>query len=32
MAGIPVDVFPPLALLSALTIYLFVISVTGGGN
>lgn len=32
MAGIPVDVFPPIALLSALAIYLVVVAAVGGGG
>ena len=32
MAAIPVEVFHPIALLSALAIYLFIVSSVGGGS
>jgi hypothetical protein len=32
MAGIPVEMFPPLALLSALAIYMIVVAAVGGSG
>lgn len=32
MVGIPLEVFPPIALLSALAIYLVVVAAVGGGT